>query len=118
VLTAPCDCPLLAPDLAARLYSALAEGCRDRGAVRWRAAAAGVRAGSARGCGSLAAYLAGGDRKIDRWFAQHRLARVDFSDRPENFVNVNDPDERAALERTLAAGQQEGIEPAVYSPPG
>jgi molybdenum cofactor guanylyltransferase len=103
VLTAPCDCPLLAPDLASRLYSAL-EQERSEIAVpfdgeRLQPVFALVKRELA---DSLAAYLAGGDRKIDRWFAQHRLAQVDFSDRPENFVNVNDPDERAALEIRLA----------------
>ncbi|HUG97607.1 MAG TPA: molybdenum cofactor guanylyltransferase MobA [Gammaproteobacteria bacterium] len=104
VLTAPCDCPLLAPDLAARLYSALdaerAEIAVPFDGERLQPVFALVR----RELGdSLAAYLGGGERKIDRWFAQHRLARVDFSDRPETFVNVNDPDERAALELRLAA---------------
>lgn len=105
VLTAPCDCPLLAPDLVARLYSAL-EQARAEIAVpfdgeRLQPVFALVR----RELGdSLAAYLAAGDRKIDRWFAQHRLAQVDFSALPETFVNVNDPDERAALEARFAAG--------------
>jgi molybdenum cofactor guanylyltransferase len=105
VLTAPCDCPLLAPDLAARLYSALEQGRADIAVPfdgeRLQPVFALVKRELA---DSLAAYLGGGDRKIDRWFAQHRLAQVDFSDRPENFVNVNDPDERAALEDRLAAG--------------
>jgi molybdenum cofactor guanylyltransferase len=103
VLTAPCDCPLLAPDLVARLYSALE---RERAEIavpfdgeRLQPVFALVKRELAE---SLAAYLGGGDRKIDRWFAQHRLAQVDFSDRPENFVNVNDPDERTALEARLA----------------
>lgn len=109
VLTAPCDCPLLAPDLVARLYSA----CQGQGAEiavpfdgeRLQPVFALLKREL---LGSLAAYLAEGGRKIDRWFAQHRLARVDFSDRPETFVNVNDPDERAALEARLAGtGQAE-----------
>lgn len=103
VLTAPCDSPLVAPDLAARLYSALereaAEIAVPHDGERMQPVFALVR----RELGdSLAAYLGGGDRKIDRWFAQHRLARVDFSDRPETFVNVNDPAERAAVEAKLA----------------
>jgi molybdopterin-guanine dinucleotide biosynthesis protein A len=105
VLTAPCDCPLLAPDLVARLYSALeaedAEIAVPFDGERLQPVFALVKTELA---DSLAAYLGGGDRKIDRWFAQHRLARVDFSDRPENFVNVNDPGERAAVEARLAAG--------------
>lgn len=103
VLTAPCDCPLLAPDLVTRLYSALEQGHADIAVPfdgeRLQPVFALVKRDLA---DSLAAYLGGGDRKIDRWFAQHRLAQVDFSDRPENFVNVNDPDERAALETRLA----------------
>ena len=105
VLTVPCDCPLLAPDLAARLYFALeredAEIAVPFDGERLQPVFALAKAELA---DSLKAYLDGGDRKIDRWFAQHRLATVDFSDRPENFVNVNDPDERAALELRLAAG--------------
>lgn len=102
VLTAPCDSPLVAPDLVARLYSALeneaAEIAVPFDGERLQPVFALVRRELR---DSLAAYLGGGDRKIDRWFAQHRLARVDFSDRPENFVNVNDPDERAAVEAKL-----------------
>jgi molybdenum cofactor guanylyltransferase len=103
VLTAPCDSPLLAHDLVPRLYCALdAEGAElavpfdgERLQPVFALVRRELRA-------SLAAYLGGGDRKIDRWFAQHRLARVDFSDRPETFVNVNDPAERAAVEGRLA----------------
>lgn len=105
VLTAPCDCPLLPADLAARLRAALATADAEIAVPfdgeRMQPVFALVRRELA---GSLAKYLAGGDRKIDRWFAQHRLAQADFSDRPETFVNVNDPAERAALELRLAAG--------------
>lgn len=104
VLTAPCDCPLLPVDLVARLRTALAAADAEIAVPfdgeRLQPVFALVRRELA---GSLAGYLAGGDRKIDRWFAQHRLARADFSDRPETFVNVNDPAERAALELRLAA---------------
>jgi molybdenum cofactor guanylyltransferase len=104
VLTAPCDSPLVATDLVARLYSALedddAEIAVPFDGERLQPVFALVR----RELGdSLAAYLGGGDRKIDRWFVQHRLARVDFSDRPDTFVNINDPDERAAVEARLAS---------------
>jgi molybdopterin-guanine dinucleotide biosynthesis protein A len=50
---------------------------------------------------SLDAYLAGGGRKIDAWFGQLRLAEADYSDRPDTFVNVNDPDERQRIEARL-----------------
>jgi molybdenum cofactor guanylyltransferase len=103
VLTAPCDCPLLAPDLVARLYSALeqahAEIAVPFDGERLQPVFALVKQEL---LDSLTAYLGSGERKIDRWFAQHLLARADFSDRPESFVNVNDPDECAALEARLA----------------
>ena len=108
VLTVPCDSPLLAPDLVTRLYSALeredAELAVPFDGERLQPVFALVRRELA---DSLAAYLAGGDRKIDRWFARHRLARVDCSDLPDTFVNVNDPEERAALERRLAVGDRD-----------
>lgn len=104
VLTAPCDSPLLPPDLVARLSAALQQEDADiavpHDGERLQPVFALVHCSLRE---SLAAYLAGGDRKIDRWFGQHRLARVDFSDRPETFVNVNDPDERHELEARLAA---------------
>ncbi|THK43249.1 molybdenum cofactor guanylyltransferase [Methylophaga sp. SB9B] len=38
-------------------------------------------------------YLAAGERKIDRWFAQHPMIEVDFSDQPESFKNLNHPED-------------------------
>ena len=37
---------------------------------------------------SLVHYLQGGQRKIDRWTAQHRCVVVEFDD-PEAFFNAN-----------------------------
>ena len=51
---------------------------------------------------SLADYLAGGGRKIDTWYGRLRLAVADLSDRPETFVNVNDPTERERVEKQLS----------------
>lgn len=38
---------------------------------------------------SLNSYLQSGERKIDRWFEQHKTTLVDFSDTPETFENIN-----------------------------
>ena len=38
---------------------------------------------------SLQNYLAQGERKIDRWFEQHKWVQVDFSANPEFFSNIN-----------------------------
>ena len=47
----------------------------------------------------LKRFLAGGERKIDRWYSGHRVALADFSDCPEAFRNVNTPRDREALQR-------------------
>ena len=108
VLTVPCDAPRLATDLTGRLYAAL-----ERDAAEIAVAFDGewlqpvFMLVHRQVLASLEAFLAGGGRKIDRWFEQHRLARADFSDHKESFVNVNDPAERDALETALAADSRE-----------
>lgn len=101
MVCAPCDSPLVSEDLVARLEAAR------------RAADAEI---SVAFCDrlqpvfallptallpSLEAYLDAGERKIDRWYDRHRVAEADFSDRPEQFLNVNTPEEHAELERKL-----------------
>ncbi|WP_031432385.1 molybdenum cofactor guanylyltransferase MobA [Methylomarinum vadi] len=39
--------------------------------------------------GSLQQYLTAGERKVERWLRQHNIVRVDFSQEPEAFVNIN-----------------------------
>ena len=103
VMTAPCDCPLLPPDLASRLHHALEESGADiavpHDGERLQPVFMLVRRALK---DSLEAYLGSGGRKIDRWFEHHDLAEVDFSDRPDTFVNVNDPEERRTVEARLA----------------
>lgn len=103
VLTVPCDSPLLPGDLADRLLAALtrqdAEIAVPHDGERLQPVFALVKRDL---LDSLVAYLGAGGRKIDRWFEQHRVAQVDFADRLETFVNVNDPEERRALEARLA----------------
>jgi molybdopterin-guanine dinucleotide biosynthesis protein A len=104
MLTVPCDAPLIANDLARRLHdNCIAVGADVAVATdgrRQQPVFLLLRAGVASG---LAAYLAAGGRKIDAWFAQLRLAEADFSDEPDTFINVNDPDERQRVETRLLA---------------
>lgn len=103
VVTAPCDSPLVARDLVQRLYSACIEASADIAAAHDGERLQPVFALARRDLEmDLRRWLASGERKIDRWFARHRLAPVDFSDRADTFVNVNDPGERAALEERMA----------------
>ncbi len=102
VLTAPCDSPLVVADLAQRLYSALVRERADISAAHDGKRLHPVFALLRRDLlPSLEAYLAAGERKIDRWFARHRLAVADLSDLADNFLNVNDPQERSVLEARL-----------------
>ncbi len=102
ILTLPCDGPCPPPDLAERLSRAL-RGLDADLAV----ATDGQRLQSVHAllpvslAESLAAFLAGGERKVERWHAQHRVALADFSDRPGSFVNINSADEAMALEHAF-----------------
>ncbi|MEX0872540.1 MAG: molybdenum cofactor guanylyltransferase MobA [Aquisalimonadaceae bacterium] len=105
MVTAPCDSPLIPPDLVARLIAALraddAELAVAWGEGRMQPVFALL---PRRLLPSLNAFLQAGERKIDRWYAQHRVALADLSDRPEMFLNINTPEERDALEARLTTG--------------
>lgn len=47
---------------------------------------------------SLERYLEAGERKIDKWLALHQTVKVDFSDRPGIFANINTLEELQALQ--------------------
>ncbi len=105
VLTVPCDSPLLSDDLAERLYAALERERAEIGVAhdgnRMQPVFALLRRDL---LSSVLEYLEAGERKIDRWFRQHRLALADFADRPDTFVNVNNADEHKLVEAKLAGG--------------
>ncbi len=99
IVTVPCDGPLLADDLVSRLVAA-----RERESAEIAVAHDGQRLQPVYALipvalkQSLTDYLAGGDRKIDRWYARHRVALADFSDLPTTFVNINTQAERDRLQ--------------------
>ena len=47
---------------------------------------------------SLVAFMQGGGRKIDAWFAQHKAVGVRFPD-PQAFFNANTAQELAQIQR-------------------
>jgi molybdopterin-guanine dinucleotide biosynthesis protein A len=106
LVTAPCDAPLIAPDLVARLYAAGlacdAEVVVASDGERQHPVFLLLRAGVTP---SLEAYLAAGGRKIDTWFASVRTAEAAFPDEPDTFVNVNDPEERRRVEALLLSAR-------------
>lgn len=109
ILTVPCDSPFVPPVLAQRLGTALVERQADisvaRDGERMQPVFALIRRHL---LDSLIAYLEAGGRKIDTWYAEHRVAEVDFSDWPDAFVNINTPEDQALVAQTLSAQQAAG----------
>jgi len=98
-LFVPCDAPFLPTDLAARLRAA--GGCDIAVAhdgARLQPVFCLLRTALA---DSLAQFLAGGGRKIDLWFDRHNVRRVNFSDKPDGFANINSPADLARAEEKL-----------------
>ncbi|MFZ1536204.1 MAG: molybdenum cofactor guanylyltransferase MobA [Chromatiaceae bacterium] len=104
ILTLPCDGPFPPADLAQRLAAALTQADAEiavaRDAERLQPAHALLPVALAP---SLQCYLAAGERRIDTWQAQHRLALADFSDCPLAFANLNNPQDAQWLEAQLRA---------------
>jgi molybdenum cofactor guanylyltransferase len=94
ILTVPCDGPYPAPDLAQRLAASLhaadAELAVATDGLRMQPVHALLPVHLA---ASLHTYLAAGERQVERWYARHRVALADLSDRPECFLNINTPDD-------------------------
>ncbi|MFP3341824.1 molybdenum cofactor guanylyltransferase MobA [Halomonas sp. SIMBA_159] len=110
LLVAPCDSPALPHDLVARMVSGITQaGVEHDIAVafdgeRLHPVVALLRTSLA---DDLATTLAEGERKIDRWYARHAWCRVDMSDCPEAFANLNTEEEKARLELALTTPSQE-----------
>ncbi|HXS52316.1 MAG TPA: molybdenum cofactor guanylyltransferase MobA [Usitatibacter sp.] len=99
VATVPCDSPFLPGDLVARLRGALEARGADLAVAKTGAQAHPVFCLMRRSVhGSLAAFLASGQRKIDRWYAALAVVEVPFDDEPDAFLNINTREELAQLE--------------------
>ena len=93
--TVPCDTPDFPVDLVARLAHALVEAdadiamaaTREEGVERVQPVFCLLKATLR---ASLTAFLRSGQRKVDRWTAQHRCVQVVFDD-TEAFFNANTP---------------------------
>ena len=103
IAVVPCDSPLIGAELVQRLYAAAQSSGSPIAAAHDGERLQPVFALLSRDLlDDLAGYLDDGERKIDRWYARHGYERVDFSDVAESFANINAPDDRCALEETLA----------------
>ncbi len=105
LLVVPCDTPALPRDLVDRMVERLVAGECDIAVAfdgeRLHPVVALIRTALV---DDLAAALADGERKIDRWYARHAWCRVDVSDCPDAFANLNTDDEKQRLERALNDG--------------
>lgn len=106
MLTVPCDCPLVANDLTERMY---------HGLISERAEIAVATDGQrlqpvfmllGRGLlASIESFLAAGERKIDKWFENHAVTVVDFSDESDTFLNINSIEEKEELARRFGLNE-------------
>jgi len=87
-VTVPCDSPFLPLDLVSRLMNSIAEN--DLAVAKTgdqpHPVFALVRTSVKK---NLEAFLAGGGRKIDAWYASLRVVEVVFDDEADAFRNIN-----------------------------
>ena len=94
VATAPCDSPFLPADLVERLYRGLAEAGAELAVARTFDQPHPVFCLCRRDVlPHLDAFLAGGGRKIDFWYATLKVVEVQFDDEEAAFRNINTRDE-------------------------
>jgi molybdopterin-guanine dinucleotide biosynthesis protein A len=103
VAIVPCDSPLLVSDCVDRLASARDQDESTDIAVahdgeRIQPVFALIRR---RLVEDIEAFLKSGGRKIDQWYGRQRMRLVDFSDIPDNFLNINRPADRDLLEARM-----------------
>ena len=91
-VTVPCDSPFLPTDLVSRLKAHLA--ANDLAVAKTgeqpHPVFALVRKSVAP---NLEAFLKGGGRKIDAWYASLKVVEVSFDDEAQAFRNINTPEE-------------------------
>ena len=104
LVTVPCDSPLFPLDLVQRLAAALVAhdaeiamaATREDGALQVQPVFCLLKADLRE---SLIRFTQSGQRKIDKWTAQHRCIEVAFDD-AQAFANANTPDELRRLQTT------------------
>jgi molybdopterin-guanine dinucleotide biosynthesis protein A len=96
-VTVPCDSPFLPADLVARLAHGAAKARAQLAVARTHDRAHPVFALVRRDVRPhLAAFLEGGGRKIDAWYATLAVVEVPFDDEADAFANINTAAELAA----------------------
>jgi len=92
VVTVPCDSPFLPHDLVSRLNEHLTG--KDLAVAKTGDQPHPVFALVRRSvAANLEAFLSGGGRKIDAWYASLKTVEVNFDDEADAFRNINTPEE-------------------------
>ncbi len=98
ILTLPCDSPLLADNFGARFIEThnreQTSICVAHDGNRLQPVYALIDTSL---LDDLNRFLQSGERKIDRWYAQHDYSTVDFSGEVTMFENINTPEDRERL---------------------
>jgi molybdopterin-guanine dinucleotide biosynthesis protein A len=99
IVCVPCDGPMLSEELVNRLAARLLEKNADIAVAhdgnRLQPVYVLISTHLKQ---SLEQYLQSGERKIDRWYAKHKVIIVDFSDSSDTFININTHQERDVLQ--------------------
>jgi molybdopterin-guanine dinucleotide biosynthesis protein A len=98
LVTAPCDSPFLPHDLVSRLRSGLESNQAQVAVARTGDQPHPVFTLCRREVlADLTAFLQGGGRKIDAWYASLAVAEVAFDDEADAFANINTLEELDAF---------------------
>lgn len=102
MLTLPVDAPLLSPDYLVRMKQTLEQSDRPACVAAFEGRPEPVFCLAERTTLSvLEAYLATGQRSVHGWLQQIGAANTDFSDVPEQFINLNRARDQQRLETLL-----------------
>ena len=94
LVSAPCDSPFLPADLVERLYTRLDEAGAELAVPKTGEQPHPVFSLMRRSVlDHLDAFLKGGGRKIDAWYATLNVVEVSFDDEAEAFSNINTREE-------------------------
>lgn len=101
IATVPCDSPFLPLDLIARLSAAMARDNADLAVAKTFDQPHPVFCLTKTSLAPhLQAFLASGQRKIDKWYATLHVVEVPFDDEEAAFSNINTVDELNAFEQS------------------
>ena len=99
ILTLPCDSPKLAGNFVDRFIETFnhekSPVCVAHDGERLQPVYALIETGL---LDNLKQFLDSGDRKIDRWYALHHYAQVDFSNEAAMFQNINTPEDQQRMQ--------------------